>query len=158
MLLAQQGLAKIVYTTKGDKPEFERQSTLIAADDFVVQHPDLVQRVVTAIVKAAYWSSQEQNRETLFDIWARSGRRASVYRADFAGQPPKYRNTPLIDPCLIERYRDQARQAKEFRLVRRDVSVDGWFEPTFLNVALKQLGPDTYWARYGADGKPEGGA
>jgi sulfonate transport system substrate-binding protein len=158
LLLADQGLAKIVYTTKGDKPEFERQSTLIAADSFVSAHPDLAQRVVTALVKAAYWSSREENRDALFDIWARSGRPASVYRADFADQTLKYRNSPLIDPYLVEQYRNQARQAKEYGLVRRDVSVDGWFDPQFLNVALKQLGLETYWTRYGADGKPEGGS
>jgi sulfonate transport system substrate-binding protein len=56
LLLTDKGLAKIVYTTKGQDPAFERQSTLIAADSFVASHPDLTQRVITAIVKAAYWS------------------------------------------------------------------------------------------------------
>ncbi len=158
LLLADQGLAKIVYTTKGDNPAFERQSTLIAADSFVTNHPNVTQRVVTAIVKAAYWSSQEENREALFDIWARSGRPPSVYRADFADQPLKYRNTPLVDDFLIEQYRVQARQAKEYGLIRRDVSVDGWFDSRFLTVALQQLHLETYWTRYGADGKPQGGS
>jgi sulfonate transport system substrate-binding protein len=53
LLLAEQGLVKIAYTTKGDNPAFERQATLIAADGFVASHPDLTQRIVTAIVKAA---------------------------------------------------------------------------------------------------------
>ncbi|MDR3529236.1 MAG: ABC transporter substrate-binding protein [Rhodopila sp.] len=158
LLLADQGLAKIAYTTKGDNPAFERQATLIAADSFVAKHPDLTQRVVTAVVKASYWSSQEENREAMFDIWARSGRPASVYRADFAGQALRYRNSPLIDDYLIEQYRVQGLQAKEYGLLRREVSVDGWFDPTFLNVALKQLGLEHYWTRYGADGKPQGGS
>jgi sulfonate transport system substrate-binding protein len=158
LLLAEQGLTRIAYTTKGDNPAFERQSTLIASDDFVTKYPDLTQRVVTAVVKAAYWSSQEENREALFEIWSRSGRPPSVYRADFAGQPLKYRSSPLIDDYLIEQYRVQARQAKEFGLLRRDVSVDGWFDPQFLNVALKQLGLEHFWPRYGANGKIEDGS
>jgi sulfonate transport system substrate-binding protein len=158
LMLAEQGLAKIVYSTKGGSPTFERQATLIAADGFVKQHPDLTQRVVTAIVKAAYWSSQESNREALFNIWARSGRPASVYSDDFANQTLKYRNTPLIDDYLVAQYRFQAQQAKEFGLLRRDVSVDGWFDPQFLNTALKQLGLEHYWTRYDADGKPEAGS
>jgi sulfonate transport system substrate-binding protein len=158
LLLAQQGLAKIVYTTKGDSPTFERHSTLIAADNFVTRYPDLTARVVTAIVKAAYWSSQEANREALFEIWARSGRPPAVYRTDFADQQLKYRNSPLLDDFLIDQYRIQAQQAKEHGLVRRDVSVDGWFDPQFLNAALKQLGLETFWTRYGADGKPKGGS
>jgi len=158
LLLADKKLAKIVYTTKGDKPEFERQATLIAAETFVTAHPDLTQRVVTAIVKAAYWSSQEENREALFEIWSRSGREPSVYRADFADQPLRYRNSPIIDDFLIEQYRVQARQAKEYGLVRRDISVDGWFDTRFLDVSMKQLGWEKYWTRYGADGKPLGGS
>ena len=156
LLLTEQGLAKIAYTTKGDDPAFERQSTLIAADSFVTKYPDLTQRVVTAVVKAAHWSSQEENREALFDIWARSGRPAAVYRDDFAGQPLKYRNSPLIDDYLVAAYRVQAQQAREHGLIRRDVSVDGWFEPQFLTAALKQLGLEQFWTRYGADGKPQG--
>ena len=158
LLLTDQGLARIAYSTKGDNPAFERQSTLIAADKFVSRHPELTQRVVTALAKAAYWSSQEENREALFEIWARSGRPASVYRADFADQPLKYRASPLIDDYLIEQYRVQARQAKEYGLLRREVNVDGWFDPSFLTVALKQLDLESYWTRYSADGKPQSGS
>ena len=128
LLLAAQGLARIVYTTKGDNPAFERQSTLIADYAFVVAHPDLTQKIVTALVKAADWSSQEQNRDALFEVWARSGRPASVYKEDFKGQTLKYRNVPLIDAYLVEAHRTQARQAKEYGLIRREVSVDGWFD------------------------------
>jgi len=155
LLLAEKGLARIAYSTKGQDAAFERQSTLIAADSFVSNHPDLTQRVVTAVVKAAYWSSQEQNREALFDIWARSGRPTSVYRDDFSNQSLKYRNTPLIDDYLINAYRVQAQQAKEYGLIRREVSVDGWFDAQFLNVALKQLNLQHFWPHYGADGKSE---
>jgi sulfonate transport system substrate-binding protein len=157
LLLADEGLAKIVYSTKGDNPAFERQATLIAADSFVTNHPDLTRRVVTAIVKAAYWSSQEENRDALFEIWSRTGRPASVYRADFAGQTLKYRNTPLLDDYIIAQYRTQAQGAKEYGLVRRAVSVDGWFDPRFLDTALKQLGLEHYWTSYDANGKPQGG-
>jgi len=155
LLLAEKGLARIAYSTKGQDPAFERQSTLIAADSFVSNHPDLTQRVVTAVVKAAYWSSQEENREALFDIWARSGRPTSVYRDDFANQSLKYRNSPLIDDYLINAYRVQAQQAKEYGLIRREVSIDGWFDAQFLNVALKQLTLQHFWPHYGADGKSE---
>jgi sulfonate transport system substrate-binding protein len=158
LLLQSQGLARIAYTTKGDNPAFERQSTLIADDGFVRAHPDLTQKIVTGLVKAADWSSQEQNRDALFDIWARSGRPAAIYKADYEGQTLKYRNSPLIDPYLIEAYRTQARQAKEYGLIRRDVSIEGWFDPRFLTVSLKQLGLEHEWTPYDAQGRPEGKA
>ncbi|MFX6019211.1 TetR family transcriptional regulator, partial [Acinetobacter baumannii] len=84
---------------------------------------DLTQRIANAFVKAARWSSDEANREAALDIWARSGTPQSVFRYDYDGQPLRYRNSPVIDAFLIEQYRVQARQAREFGLIRRDVDV-----------------------------------
>jgi len=158
LLLERQGLVKILYTTKGDNPAFERQGTLIADDGFVTRNPDITQKIVTGFVRAAHWSSQEENRQAFFDISARSGRPASAYDGDFSGQTLKYRNSPLIDEYLFEQYRTQARQAKEYGLIRRDVSIDGWFDPQFLQTAVKQLSLDNFWPRYDAAGKPQNGA
>jgi sulfonate transport system substrate-binding protein len=154
--LDQIGRAKIVYTTKGDNPAFERQSAVLVTEAFEAVHPQIVAKIVRGLVAAARWSSDEANRDALMDIWAKSGTPASVYRYDFEGQPLRYRNSPVIDPFLIEQYRFQAKQAKEFGLVRRDVDVNGWFEPRYLEQALKELGLENYWTRYGADGKPLG--
>jgi sulfonate transport system substrate-binding protein len=52
----------------------------------------------------------------------------------------------------------QARQAKEYGLIRREVSVDGWFDPQFLSAALKQLELEHFWTRYDGNGKPEDGS
>jgi sulfonate transport system substrate-binding protein len=150
------GRARIIYTTKGDNPAFERQSAVLVTDAFEAAHPRIVGKIVKALVAAARWSSEESNRDALLDVWAKSGISASVFRYDFDGQPLRYRNTPLIDPYLIEQYRFQARQAREFGLVRRDIDIDHWFEPRHLEQALRELGLETYWTRYGADGKPLG--
>lgn len=154
--LNEAGRAKIIYTTKGDNPAFERQSAILVTAAFEAAHPQIVAKIIKALVAAARWSSDEANREALMEVWAKSGTPASVYRYDFEGQPLRYRNSPLIDPFLIEHYRLQARQAKEFGLVRRNVDVNGWFEPRYLEQALKELGLENYWTRYGADGKPLG--
>ncbi len=151
--LVARKLAKIVYTTKGDNPAFERQGAIVASAAFVAEQPELTQRVITAFVRAADFSSQEKNREALFQIWARSGRPAETFRADFAGQELAYRNSPLIDDFLMEQYWVRAQQARNFGLVRRNVDVDGWFDTRFLDVALKQLGLEQAWPRYDKTGK-----
>jgi sulfonate transport system substrate-binding protein len=148
--------AKIVYTTKGDNPAFERHSAVLVTAAFEAAHPRIVTKIVKALVEAAHWSSDEANRDALMEIWARSGTPAAVFRYDFDGQPLRYRNSPVIDPFLIEQYRSQARLAKEFGLLRRDVDVKGWFELRYLDQALKDLGLEDYWPRYGTDGKPLG--
>jgi sulfonate transport system substrate-binding protein len=145
--LARRGLATIVYSTKGDNPAFERQATVIAAEAFIAAEPEITQRVVTALVRAAQYSSDEANREKLFEIWARSGYPPESYRDDFAGQTLARRNSPIIDPFLVEQYRLQAEQARSYGLLRRPVEVDGWFEPRFLETALTTLGLRDAWPR-----------
>jgi sulfonate transport system substrate-binding protein len=43
-------------------------------------------------------------------------------------------------------------------LLRREVSVNGWFDDRFLKAALKQLNLEHYWTPYDANGKPQGGS
>lgn len=151
--LVDKGLAEIIYTTKNDSPSYERHSTLIAQEAFLRDHPDVTQKIVNAIVRAAKWSSEEANREAFFEISARTGFPASGYRFDFSGQELKYRNSPLIDDSIVEHYRYQAKQAKEFGLVRRDVDVTGWFDRSFLDKALASQGLMNYWQAFDAAGK-----
>lgn len=152
--LAEKNIVEIIYTTKGDKPAYERHSTLIGQEAFIKAHPDITQKIVSAIVRAARWSSDEANREAFFEISSRSGFPASGYRYDFSGQELKYRNSPIIDASIIESYRLQAKQAKEYGLLRRDVDIDGWFDRSFLDAALKEQGLVGYWPQFDADGKP----
>ena len=152
--LVEKNIAEIIYTTKGDNPAYERHSTLIGQEVFIAAHPDITQKIVSAIVRAARWSSDEANREAFFEISARSGFPVSGYRFDFQGQDLKYRNSPLIDASIIESYRFQAKQAKEFGLLRRTAEIDGWFDRSFLDTALKEQGLAGYWREYGPDGKP----
>jgi sulfonate transport system substrate-binding protein len=151
--LVDKNIAEIVYTTKGDSPAYERQAALIGQETFITAHPDITQKIVSAIVRAARWSSDEANREAFFEISARSGFPASGYRFDFQDQELKYRNSPLIDASIVESYRVQAKQAKEFGLLRRNVEIDGWFDRAFLDNALKEQELAGYWQEYGADGK-----
>ena len=155
--LARQGLASIIYNTKGDNPAFERHGTIFARDAFIAEHPDIAQRIVNALVRAAYWSSQEQNRDALFDVWANCGIPAAIFRDDFAGQALAYRNSPLLDPFLIAQYKQQAEDSRSYGLLRRPVDIAGWFDPRFLDVALQQPGlrdaQRELWTAYGADGK-----
>ncbi|CAH2598786.1 Alkanesulfonates-binding protein [Rhodovastum atsumiense] len=152
--LVAKGLARILYSTKGDNPAFERQGTVIAREAFVTAQPEVTQRIVTEFVRAAHWSSQEENREALFAIWARSGRSPEIFREDLAGQTLKSRHTPLLDPFLIEQYRVQAQQAYEFGLIRRRVDITGWFDQRFITAALAELGLQDFWTPLGIDGQP----
>lgn len=152
----EKGLAKVIYTTKGDDPAFGRNSHLHVTEAFEQAHPEVTGRIVKAFVKAAHWASLEENRDKLFEIWAKTGTPAEQFKQDFANETLVFRNTPLLDEFQKKQYATQARQAKEYGLVRRDVDTSDWFEPKYLDAALKELKLETFWTRYGADGKPQG--
>ncbi|MGY2047892.1 ABC transporter substrate-binding protein [Methylobacterium sp. JK268] len=153
--LVVRGDAKVVYSAKGD-PTAVASNHLLVTSSFAAAHPDLVGRVVTASVRAAAWASDEANREALFAIWAKSGTPAEVFRADYEGQALAYRLSPLIDDLFVTNYREKAEQVRALGLVRRPVDVSGWFDSRFLDAALRSLGLDRAWTRYGADGRPLG--
>ncbi|MCC8395887.1 ABC transporter substrate-binding protein [Paraburkholderia sp. MMS20-SJTR3] len=154
--LRDQGLAKIVFESQTAGPQFTRQSHLLVLDDFDRAHPDIVQRVVNAFVKGAQWSSDEANRDALFKLWANSGVGYASWQAEFANQPLKSRNSPLIDPFIVARYKAVADDALRLKLIRQPVQVDGWFEPRYLDNALHSQSLEHYWTRYDPQGKPLG--
>ncbi len=154
--LRDQGLAKIIYESQTDGPQFTRQSHLLVLDDFDRAYPDIVQRVVNAFVKGAQWSSDEAHRDALFKLWSNSGVSYASWQAEFAGQPLKSRNSPLVDPFIVARYKAVASDALKLKLIRQPVEVDGWFETRYLDNALRTQSLERYWTRYDAQGKPLG--
>ncbi len=154
--LAANGNAKVIYTTKGDDPRFGRNAGIIGREDFIDKHPEITQRIVDAFVKAAQWSSDEPNRAALFELWHKSGTPVPILEDYFSNDTLAYRNSPLIDDLLVSQYEEQAIKAKEFGLIRRDVSTQGWFEPKYLKASLEKLNLQNFWQSYGSNGKPLG--
>ncbi|MFT4191527.1 MAG: ABC transporter substrate-binding protein [Comamonas sp.] len=149
-----QGLAKIIYSTQGKDPAFTRQAALLVREDFIAGHEAQVQTVVDVFVRAAKWSSDEANRDALFTIWAASGVPKASWAAEFENQSLATRNSPLVDDFVLDRYRAVVKDALALKLIRRDVSIDGWFDTRFLDAALKKQGLEHYWTRYDAKGQP----
>jgi sulfonate transport system substrate-binding protein len=152
--LQRQGLAKIVESSRDGGMQFTRQAHLLVLDDFEAAHPDTVQKVVTSVVQASLWSSDDKNRDALFKLWAKSGVPVESWQSEYANQQLKDRSSPLLDPFVVSRYQAVADDALRLNLIRQPVSVNGWFEPKYLDQALKTLKLENYWPRYDATGKP----
>jgi len=87
-------------------------------------------------------------------VRAKSGVPVSSWQADYANQRLKDRLSPLIDPFLVARYKAVAQDALRLKLIRQPIDVDGWFEPKYLDNALRAQKLEQYWPRYDASGKP----
>ncbi len=152
-----QGLAKVVYSTQGRDPALTRQAALLVRSEFEQANPAEVQRVVDVFVRAAHWSSEEKNRDELFRIWARSGTPVASWTAEFDKQPLAQRNSPLADDFIVARYKAVVGDALKLKLIRREVTVDDWFDTRYLKAALKKQGLEGYWNASDAKGQPKGG-
>ena len=108
--------------------------------------------MVRGLVRADEWLSHEENREEALQVWTKSGTPYAALKEEFAGLPLKQSFNPLIDDFLIEQYRDATQFSKDEKLIRRDIDLQQWFEPKYLNSALKTLGLEHYWPRRTADG------
>ncbi|WEX91709.1 ABC transporter substrate-binding protein (plasmid) [Sinorhizobium garamanticum] len=153
LALANKGIVKIAYTTKGDDPTLGRNSSYLVTAAFEQAHPDLTQRVVTTFVKAAAFASDPSNKDEVFDGWSLSGFPKDVFETDLEGDTLANRLNPLIDDFVVARYKDKVARAKTYGLIKGDVDVDGWLEPKYLRQALKELKLENHWSSLTANGE-----
>lgn len=151
--LRDKGQAKIVWSAAADNYKYTRQTHLLVTEEFAAKHPQAVQRIVTSLVKVAHRYSNEANRADLFERWGKAEYPEKIWREDFIGQPLRVRLSPLLDPFLVSRYKEAAKDAYALKLTRSVPEIDSWFDRRYLNVALKELKLDTYWPVYGPDGQ-----
>ncbi|WP_437680204.1 ABC transporter substrate-binding protein [Sorangium sp. So ce131] len=154
--LRDQGIAKIVYTTKGDSPTYPSNSGILAREDFINEYPDVVQRFITILVKTAAWVGDEKNRTQIFQLWSKSGTPFSNYKEAQQGEDMKQNASPLLDEYILARYKSAIGDSKKFGLIRNTFDVEPWIDRRFLTKALKDTGLERYWAEWDANGKPKG--
>jgi sulfonate transport system substrate-binding protein len=154
LMLRDQGLVTVLYSTKGKSLLLTRQAHLLVTDDFNEKYPAIVDRVVKVVVGTAYWASQEQNRDEVFAIWSKVGIPAKYFAEDYKGDSMKVRNSPLFDEFMTDRYKAAAAEALSFNLVREQVEVDSWIDRGPLNAALTSLRLQNYWPQLNKDGHP----
>jgi len=135
--LRDQGLIDIIYDNPDQDVRYTRQTALVVRGAYEKEHPDNVQKVVDTLVDAAKWTSEDSHRDAVFAEWAKSNEPAESLRADFKGVSIRDRASPLVDNFLLGRYQAVADQAREEKLIRRPVSIDGWFETSYCRAPSK---------------------
>lgn len=151
--LISRGVAKELFRINFD-PKITSISTFWVGEEFEKKYPEIVQRVVTTIVREAKFSSEEQNRTELMKLWSRQATDTYLdYQESWKRDSLKTRVSPLLDEYYVASLHKAVDETKRFKLIRRDVDVNGWIEPKYLNQALKELKLEHYWDEYDRDGK-----
>jgi sulfonate transport system substrate-binding protein len=150
--LRDQGIARIIYTTRGGNPEVTSNSSFIGSEKFITKYPEITKRVLKVIVQTSQFLAEAQPVQ-IYQLWSKSGTTFASFREDLQGEDLKYRYSPLLDPYHIARYKLQIKEAKRLGLIKQPFTYEQWVEPKFLQQALKELKAEEYWQPRGADGK-----
>lgn len=146
-------------STKGLGPAFTIQSGVLATAEFVNEHASLLQRVVKHLVRASQWASQESNREALIKLFAdHSGNSQQSFREELAGDDLSLRYSPLLDEGFMAAYQGVLSDGLKLGLVRQGFDVPSWFEPRFVQQALKDLKLEKAWRETDTNGQWKGKA
>ena len=152
-LLKDKGV-EVELSTRGRGPGFTISSGVLGTEEFIQGNPQLTQRLVRQLVRAAHWASQESNREAQARLFAEhSGTPEIVYRADLEGENLNARYSPLVDEDFIANYQGVLDDGLRLGLVRQGYDVKAWFEPSFVQQALKDLKLEKQWKARDAQGK-----
>lgn len=154
--IVEHGYGKVVFTTKGRIDPASNFGSFIVAGAFAAKYPRATQRVLRAFLRAAYFSSQEQNRQELYDIWARAGQSRAAVALDYDGDTLRERANPLLDEFYIGNVKRGIRFAVDNKLIKTGFDVGSWLDRPGLAAALKALGYDKFWQPHDAQGHPQG--
>jgi len=99
-------------------------------------------------------SSSAWSREKQLQLWSTSGTPYVDYKKGWERTPDlRRRINPLLDEYYQSSIQSSIEEIRKYKLIRRDVPFEGWLEPKYLNLALKELKLEDYWPQQGADGK-----
>jgi sulfonate transport system substrate-binding protein len=144
--LVDQGLARQVYSTFDDPgaKDIGSDGVLLVSAEFERRYPHIVQRIVNRYIEAAR-KFATGSRDEIYKEWAKSGAPYSSYKRDFDRKDFKKLFNPAFDEEFAHRYKDAVTDIRRFGFTRKDVDIDVWFEPKYVNQALKEQKLENFW-------------
>ncbi|HEY0465660.1 MAG TPA: ABC transporter substrate-binding protein [Polyangiaceae bacterium] len=158
LALQDQGVSRVIFTTKGGDAKLTSNGLFLGSDDFIQKYPEITKRVVKSFVLAAKWlADNEKEPQPIFQLWSKSGNPFAAFKRDWQGENIKYRNSPLVDAYVASRYKLQIDEAKRLGLTKKTFSFEEWVDSRFLNQALKELNLEGFWQPRDLTGNPTPG-
>jgi sulfonate transport system substrate-binding protein len=143
---ADAGIGRTIYSTLDD-PKAKSigfDVVFVVSTKFEQKYPQIVQRVVTQIVKGAHQLAAG-NRDEVYKNWSKSGTPYLAFKRDYDRQDLRKMFSPVLDEEFVRRWKVAVSDIKRFKYTRKDVNVDTWIEPKYVNQALKDLKLENYW-------------
>ena len=134
LALREREQARVPVSTRHLNGAGELAGLLLVSQKIIDQHPQWVDKIVQVQREAAAWASDPQNRDAYIQLLAdQAAYPANLLRADLEDAPPL---SVLLSPELTPGFTAQLKQAiasaMNARLIRRDIGVEQWLAPQFL--------------------------
>lgn len=156
LALVERGFGKIVFSTKGKLDPASNFGSFVVIEDFAKKYPQTTQRVLQAFLRAAHFASQEENRNELYDIWARAGQSRAAVATDYDGDSLRQRTNPLLDEFYVANVKRGVKFSVDSKLIKQGFDVESWVDRKAQDSALKSLGYENFWKPHDAKGQPQG--
>lgn len=156
LALVERGFGKIVFSTKGKLDPASNFGSFVVLEDFAKKYPQTTQRVLQAFLRAAHFASQEENRNELYDIWARAGQSRATVATDYDGDSLRQRTNPLLDEFYVANVKRGVKFSVDSKLIKQGFDVESWVDRKAQDSALKSLGYENFWKPHDAKGQPQG--
>lgn len=147
--LVYRGAARVLDTINGDRyPSVASNAgSTYTTQAFIDKYPDIVYRWVKVYLKLADELYQEKNRDLINQLATKSG---SSLKSVLASQDNKsdirYDNLPIMDDLYKKQVEAAIKDELTFKLIRKPVDVNAWWDRRFYDKAVKELGLDKKWA------------
>jgi sulfonate transport system substrate-binding protein len=140
------GAGKIIWSSQKDFDK-KMRAALWTSSAFLDAHPDIVQLVVTAYLRAQYYYSQDAHREEAVQEGTRNGTPIEAVRQTYGGNAIAWKDywTPLYDGLVWSQYRQSAAFVFDNHIIGRRISAESLLEPRFQKAALATLHLESYW-------------
>lgn len=148
LLLEQKGVGKIIWSTAHAPTDWKMRAELFGRGDFIDRNPELTQLVVDAYVRAAAWSSRDENRAHVIKTSSRGYLPEDILAKDYAADGLSWRErfSPVFHPDVRDHYRSVAAYALQRGLIRRPVDPDTLIDERFVTKALQNQDLQAYWS------------
>ena len=146
--LEDKGVAKVIWSTAGQPLDWKSWGGTYAARDYLSRDPELAQIVVEAHVKAAWWASQDANKDELIHARTLNGSSERIIRRTYEESGLSWKDywSPLFAPELYTHYREAVAFARQNGIIQGDIDVDDFLDDRYVKAALKSQNLENYWS------------
>lgn len=121
-------------------------SSTYVTQQFLDKYPDIVYRWVKVYLKVSDDLYQEKNRALVYQLGTLSGSSLkSVIQSAGNDKDLRYTNLPIFDDFYKKQVQLAIKDEISFKLIRKPFDVDKWWDRSFSDRALKELGLDQKW-------------